>query len=139
MGTLGQLSQKSCQSSTAYLGALRVKTLARLEKEQESAAKKVAYSLSLLESPEKNDLELSFWRTLKVYSLPLKEGISNESLVFWGKLGMYSNGKCWTANISVPRSIENESLLSDFLEKNAGEKYFLSATQTEKLFSKMVK
>ena len=49
----------------------------------------------------------------------------------WMNWGTMSNGKCLTAKISESRKIENGSILSDILEEQAGEKYFLSLEQDQ--------
>lgn len=49
------------------------------------------------------------------------------------ELGTMSHGKCLTAQILESPNPERECSLSDFLEKNAPEKYCLSRTQIQKL------
>ena len=55
------------------------------------------------------------------------------SSVRWMNWGTMSHGKCLTAQILVCPNPEKECILSDFLEKNAPEKYCLSRTQIQKL------
>ena len=50
--------------------------------------------------------------------------------------GMMSCGKCLTAKISASLNPEKECTLSAILERNAPLKYFLSATQMERLLYK---
>lgn len=49
------------------------------------------------------------------------------------ELGTMSHGRCLTAQILESPNPEKECSLSDFLEKNAPEKYCLSRTQIQKL------
>ena len=62
-----------------------------------------------------------------------KAGRLRPSLVRWMNWGTMSYGKCLTAQILVYPNPEKECSLSDFLEKNAPEKYCLSRTQIQKL------
>ena len=55
------------------------------------------------------------------------------SLVRWTNWGTMSHGRCLTAQIFMSPNPEKECSLSDFLEKNAPEKYCLSRTQIQKL------
>ena len=55
------------------------------------------------------------------------------SLVRWTNWGTMSHGRCLTAQILESPNPEKECSLSDFLEKNAPEKYCLSRTQIQKL------
>ena len=60
--------------------------------------------------------------------------LSSARFLNWG---IMSHGKCVTAKISVFPRPEKECILSDFLEKDAPEKYFLSERQMERLLSKL--
>lgn len=51
----------------------------------------------------------------------------------WTNWGTMSHGRCLTAQIFMSPNPERECSLSDFLEKNAPEKYCLSRTQIQKL------
>ena len=62
-----------------------------------------------------------------------KAGRLRPSLVRWMNWGTMSYGKCLTAQILESPNPEKECSLSDFLEKNAPEKYCLSRTQIQKL------
>ena len=55
------------------------------------------------------------------------------TLVRWTNWGTMSHGRCLTAQILESPNPEKECSLSDFLEKNAPEKYCLSRTQIQKL------
>ena len=49
----------------------------------------------------------------------------------WMSWGMMSNGKCLTARILESPKTENECSLSDILEEQVGDKYFLSLKQEQ--------
>ena len=51
--------------------------------------------------------------------------------------GTTSRGRCLTARISVFPNPERECILSDILEKDAPEKYYLSQSQMERLLWKL--
>ena len=65
-----------------------------------------------------------------------KAGHLKQSSVRWTNWGMMSYGKCLTAKISEYPNHEIECLLSDILEDNVPEKYYLSRKQAEKLLYK---
>jgi DNA (cytosine-5)-methyltransferase 1 len=62
---------------------------------------------------------------------PLKS--SSRSWMAWG---MTVNGSCLTAKISESHSIEKGFSLSDILEENPDQKYFLSESQVERMMSR---
>lgn len=64
---------------------------------------------------------------------------SEQSSKRWKNWGTTSSGKCLTANISEYRKTANECSLSDILEEQVDEKYFLSGTVTKKLISYQAK
>lgn len=59
--------------------------------------------------------------------------ISSSFSLNWMKSGTMRNGELSTAKILECHRIENACLLSDILEENAPEKYFLSREQIEKI------
>jgi hypothetical protein len=75
-------------------------------------------------------------RTSKGFYLTTKELRSTQSsprLMSWG---MTVNGKCLTARISESPKTGKECSLSDILEEQVDQKYFLSEEQTAKILSK---
>ncbi len=66
-------------------------------------------------------------------SFARRAGRLRPSLVRWTNWGTMSHGRCLTAQILESPNPEKECSLSDFLEKNAPEKYCLSRTQIQKL------
>ncbi len=90
-------------------------------------------------------LELSMIENLHIYSLrtskdssamiraiPLRQ--SSQPLMNWG---MTVNGRCVTASISEFRKTGKESILSDILEENPDQKYFLSIQKQKQILKGM--
>lgn len=59
-----------------------------------------------------------------------------KSSLHWMNWGMMSSGRCVTAKISEFPSQEKECILSDIIERNIEEKYYLSLKQMQKLLYK---
>ena len=53
--------------------------------------------------------------------------------------GMIANGKCLTARITESPKTENASSLSDILEEQVDQKYFLSPTVIQRILEKLPK
>ena len=81
---------------------------------------------------KKNPLTCSL-RTLRICFLLMEDGISPDFSLSWTKTGTMRNGKFSTQNISESRKTENVVLLSDILEEEVDQKYFLSKEQTERI------
>ena len=64
-----------------------------------------------------------------------KAGLLRPSSVRWMSWGTMSHGKSLTARISVSPNPASACILSDILEKDVPEKYFLSQTQMQRLLS----
>ena len=65
-------------------------------------------------------------KTSKGYYLTTKGKLSGLSSIRWMNLGMTCNGKCLTVRTSVSPRIGKECSLSDILEEQVDQKYFLS-------------
>ena len=65
-----------------------------------------------------------------------KAGHLKQSSVRWTNWGMMLYGKCLTAKISEFHNQEKDCILSDFIEKNVPDKYYLSRRQILKLLYK---
>lgn len=72
-------------------------------------------------------------RMLKTFYQSMGDGISSLPSLNWMKSGMTVNGSYSTLKISEFPKIENEYLLSDILEEDVPEKYFLSEEKAQKL------
>ena len=93
-------------------------------------------SLKLQELLPLKDLSIC---SLKMYPDSLvitKAGHLKQSSVRCTNWGMMSYGKCLTAKISEFRNQEKDCILSDFIEKNVPDKYYLSRRQILKLLYK---
>lgn len=64
-----------------------------------------------------------------------KAGLLRPSSVRWMSWGTMSHGKSLTARISVSPNPESVCILSDILESDVAEKYYLSQTQMQRLLS----
>ena len=108
-----------------------------LENEADLKMQGEHFSLRLLESQPLKDLHIF---SLKTYPACCRmtgaKRLQSSSARFlsWGTM---SAGRCLTARISVSPKPEKECILSDILEKDAPEKYFLSERQMERLLSKL--
>ena len=72
-------------------------------------------------------------RTLKICLVLMEDGISPDCSLKWIGQGMMQNGKCSTPKILECHKIEKGASLSDILEEEVPQKYFLSKEQTEKI------
>ena len=125
--------EKSQQSDKSMLSAqdFRVSLSASLGQDE---VLKIQTELSSLKS--QGSLPFS---NLSIYSsrtsrglLAMIKGIPlRQSSDHWMSWGMMSNGKCLTAKILECPKIENGSILSDILEKQVEDKYFLSLKQDQ--------
>ena len=91
-------------------------------------------SLRYVGSHKRKDLECYSLRMSKDSLATTTEGHSPPSSYRWMNWGMMSNGKCLTVRILECHRIGRGCSLSDILEKNPPEKYFLS----EKLLIKIM-
>lgn len=72
-------------------------------------------------------------RMLKECLAVIEGGTSEQYSLKWENWGMIQNGNCLTQRISEYRKTESECTLSDILEAEVSNKYFLSKEQTEKI------
>jgi hypothetical protein len=105
-----------------------------LEKEQDSQQKilEVASFLKFAESCGVSISHTFFLRTSKDFSTMTQEELSQSFSPAWMNWGMTHNGNVLTARILESRSTEKESLLSEILEENPDQKYFLSEGALER-------
>ena len=81
------------------------------------------------------DPEIFYLKTLKVYYLMTAAKLSRQCLRFSPTWGMSLNGRYLTAKISESPRIGKECSLSDILEEEVDDKYFLSDDMAQKLMS----
>ena len=72
-------------------------------------------------------------RTLKICCLLMADGISPDFSLKWSRGGTMQNGMFSTVNTSECHKTGNGVLLSDILEVEVPQKYFLSKEQTERI------
>ena len=78
----------------------------------------------------------SYLRMSKVSSITTEDAPSKSSSKSWMAWGMTVNGNCLTAKISESHSIEKGFSLSEILEENPDQKYFLSEEQVERMLNR---
>ena len=89
---------------------------------------------TLSDSSKKKINPLTFsLRTLRICLVLMEDGISPDCSLKWSRGGMMQNGKCSTPKISECHKTEKGASLSDILEAEVPQKYFLSKEQTEKI------
>ena len=89
---------------------------------------------TLSDSSKKKINPLTFsLRTLKICLVLMGDGISPDCSLKWNEGGMMQNGRCSTPKISECRKTGKDVSLSDILEGEVPQKYFLSKEQTEKI------
>ena len=122
-----ETSEKSKTSQTMnYLPqGFHASLSALLEKEEVLKILEELCSLRLLVSPNKSNHAFYYLKMLKGFYHTTKEKRLLPSLTRWMNWGMTANGKCLTAKISVSHKTENECSLSDILEEQVDQKYFL--------------
>ena len=92
---------------------------------------------TLSDSSKKKINPLTFsLRTLRICLVLMEDGISPDCSLKWMKGGMMLNGRCLTPKISECHKTEKGASLSDILEGEVQQKYFLSKEQTEKIVFK---
>ena len=84
-------------------------------------------------SKKKRDPLTYSLRMLKICCLLMEDGISPDFSLKWIGAGTMQNGRFSTLNISEFHRTGNAVLLSDILEVDVPQKYFLSKEQTERI------
>lgn len=85
------------------------------------------------------DPDIFCLKTSKVYLVTTAAKLSRQSLGFSPTLGMTLNGKFLTQKTSAFPKTGKGSSLSDILEENVPDKYFLSQERIDKMFSRVQK
>lgn len=130
---------QTCRESTYGREDSRVRTFLYLadkeglqENEALSFLKSLDCSKARLPKIDPNGLSL---KMLKICCMSIRDGILKPFCVRWPKSAIISSTDCLIQSSTAYRKTENGSTLSltDILEPNADEKYFLSKAATEKL------
>ena len=95
------------------------------------------FSLKSLGLPQLKNLNIFCLRTYPDCYRMTEAGRLQPSSARFQSWGTTSRGRCLTARISVFPNPERECILSDILEKDAPEKYYLSQSQMERLLWKL--
>ena len=124
--TSEQLTLPQFQTQTYSLADFLARVSVLLESGEDLKTQEALCSLKSLESLGLNDLSIYGLRTSRdssamMRAIPLRQ--SFQPLMNWG---MTVNGVCLTARISESHRIGKECSLSDILEDNPDQKYFLS-------------
>jgi hypothetical protein len=82
---------------------------------------------------QRKDPDIWYSKTSKVYLVMTVAKLSRQSLGFSPTWGIELNGKYLTAKTSEFPKTESVSTLSDILEENVADKYFLSETVKKRL------
>ena len=133
--TLQELSPQSFQKLTATASDFHARLSALLEIDE---ASKILEELCFLKSCgwlKSESLVYFSPKTLKDFLTTRGGEHSESSSAPWTSWGMMSNGKCLTAQILESHKTGKECLLSDILEDEVNEKYFLSETAQKRLMS----
>ena len=113
----------------------RAKTSVWLEKARDSLVLGQDYSLSSSGVLKKSNLQILSGKMLKELYLAVADGTLPESKLSSPKLAMMSSGKFLTPKTSeFPKTVK-ESSLSDILEENPNQKYFLSPQVARRLLT----
>ena len=135
METLPRLTQTDYPTLIYSLADSLVSHFLSLENEGDLMIPEGQSSLNWREYSKLNNLDYSSLKMLKGFSAMMVENLlapSSKRLMSWG---MTSNGKCLTARITESPRTGNASSLSDILEEQPDQKYFLSDTITKRLMS----
>ena len=122
--------------STFWLEDFPVSPSQSLEQEKDLTIQEELFFSRLLELLPLKNLSISSSKMFPVCLTMTQAGHLKQSSVHWMSWGMMYAGRYLTAKISEFPSHEIECSLSDILEDNVPEKYYLSRKQAEKLLYK---
>src|SRR5574343_1182902 len=138
-----ETSQKSTQANSQTSTSSAVDSLVRhflsLENEKDLKIPEGHYSLKLREYCEINNLDYSSLKMLKDCLVTTTAILSEPSSPRLQNWGMTYNGKCLTAKISESPRIGKECSLSDILEEQVDQKYFLSEKAVETILKHSIR
>ena len=131
--TREQSIQKTCPILILSLEDSLVSRSASVESAADSRTPEERCSLKLPVLPRLKDLSICCLKMYPDCLTTTPAGHLQPSSVRWTNWGMMSHGKCLTAKITECRKPDAECTLSDIIEKNVPEKYYLSHKQVGKL------
>ncbi len=122
--------------STLSVEAFRVNPSPLQDEDSDLKIQEELCFLRLLELLPLKDLSISSSKMFPDCLTMTKAGHLKQSSVRWVNWGMLCVGRYLTAKILEFPNLENECILSDILEGNVADKYYLSRKQVEKLLYK---
>ena len=131
-----QSTQKPCRTLIFYAQDFLAKHSALQVADSASLICEELSSLKLPESLKKDGLHLYYWKTSSVCFRMTKAGRLKPSSPCLLKWGIISNGVCITADTLESHSKGEGCILSDFLNQDVPDKYFLSPSAMQKISSK---
>ena len=138
-GTSGQLTLLPYQNMTSSVRDFLARVSVLLGSEEDLKILEAHSSLRYAESLGLKELSIYYLRMSKDSS-PMMGGIhSKPSSERWMNLGMMCSGRCLTARISAFHKTGKGCSLSDILEDNPDQKYFLSEKQVKGLVKGLMK
>lgn len=135
METPQKSTQTASPTSTSWLAGSLAKRLASRVRDLDLTKPEAHSSLTSLGFSKLKNQECSYWKTSKGFFLTTTEELSKPSsprLLGWG---MASSGKCLTARISASPKTGKGCSLSDILEKEVEERYFLSPETADRILN----
>jgi len=135
--TSEQLPLMISQTTISSLEDFLVKLSALLGKEEDLMTPEGLSFLKLHGFFETKDPDIFFSKMLKVYLVMKAEKLSRQYLGFSPTLGTTVNGKYLIPRTSESHRIGKECSLSEILEENVDQKYFLSKEVTQRLMGKL--
>ena len=136
--TSPQYTQTTFQKWTSSAEVSPARHSAYVETKEDSKTREEHYSLTLPESLNLKNQKSYSLKMLKTYLAMTEEELSRESSLRFMNLVMMSNANCSTARISESRKTESACTLSDILEENVPDKYFLSLERQEQLLGRIL-
>ena len=139
--TYGEFTLMKSPIATYSLEDFRVQLFRLLDEEQDSA-QKIHGVHSFLKSAESSVVKESHMYSLKMlrgFSTTTEEEPLESSSLVWMNWGMTSNGSVLTARISESHRTESGYSLSEILEENPDQKYFLSEDAMQRMVYKTEK
>ena len=135
METQLKSTQQNSQTLTSWWEDFHARLSPLLENEKDLTTPEGHSFLTSLGFSQKKDPDIWYSKMLKVYLVTTAEKLSRQSLGFLPTWGISWNGRYLTAKTSEFPKTGSVCSLSDILEENPDEKYFLSSEQTAKILS----
>lgn len=134
--TQQQLIPGTSQTSTSSLEAFLARLSALPDDAPDLTTPEGLYFLRSLGFSETKDPDILCSKTSKVYLVTTAAKLSRQYLGFLPSWGTEWNGRYLTAKTTASRKTGSGCTLSDTLETNADERYYLSAEQTAAILGK---